>query len=372
MHVLAGIAAVALICLVLFDVFETVVLPRRASGQVRLTNMVYGLTWRPWRAIGRRLTGQRRDEFLGYYGPLAFVFLLVVWATALIFGYALLQWALGSPVSASGARGNLGTDLYYSGTTFLTLGLGDVVPTASRARVLTVIEAATGFGNLALVIGYLPVLYQAFSRREASIALLDSRAGSPPSAVELLTRYADADDLHHLEQFFIDWERWCAELLESQISYPSVGFFRSQHDNQSWLAALTVVLDASALVLSGIEGIETAQARRTYAIARHAAVDLSQIFQAPPRRDTCYRLSAADALALPQHLAQFGLRFRDESVAADKLTSVRSKYEPYVGALSEHLLLDLPPWLPRDDAMDDWQTSIYEHNQARSFEAIVD
>lgn len=372
MYVIVGIVAVALICLVLVDVFETVVLPRRASGRVRLTNMVFALTWQPWRAIGRRLSGQRRDVFLGYYGPLAFVFLLVVWATALIFGYALLQWAMGSQVAAAGRQGTLGSDLYFSGTTFLTLGLGDVVPMASPARVLTVIEAATGFGSLALVIGYLPVLYQAFSRREASIALLDSRAGSPPSAVELFTRYAEANDLHHLEQFLIDWERWCAELLESHISYPSVGFFRSQHDNQSWLAALTVVLDVSALVMAGIDGIETGQARRTFAMARHAAVDLSQIFQVPPHRGTCKRLTPASERLLRKRFADVGLRLQDTAETGTKLTSIRAKYEPYVSALSEQLLLDLPPWVPGDGAMDDWQTSIYEHSTTRSFEEIVD
>jgi hypothetical protein len=281
--VIAGISAILLIFGILWDVFEVIILPRRVSRRVRLTVLIYAITWGPYSAIVRRIRNEgRREGFLSFYGPLSVILLLVVWMTGLILGFALLQWVLGSPITAPEGTPNFGTDLYLSGTTFITLGLGDVVPLTGIARGITVIEAATGFGLLAVVIGYLPVLYQAFSRREANITLLDARAGSPPSAVEMLRRYGEDKDVNALNQFLRDWELWGAELLESHLSYPALAYFRSQHDNQSWLAALTVILDACTLVLAGIDDVPTHQARLTFAIARHAAVDLSQILNAPP------------------------------------------------------------------------------------------
>ncbi len=371
MHVLAAILALFLIFVALLDAFETVILPRRVSGLVHLTGLIYASTWQPWKALAQRMRGQHRETFLGFYGPLALLFLLVTWMTLLILGYALLQWSFGSTVSAVGLQGDFGTDLYYSGTTFLTLGLGDISPHSGIARFLTVIEAGTGFGILALVIGYLPVLYQAFSRREASISLLDARAGSPPSATELLVRFRRDNAFDDISPFLAEWERWCAELLESQISYPSVGYFRSQHDNQSWLAALSVVLDVSALILVGVDDIPKVQARRTFAMGRHAAVDLSQVFYAPPYAGPYDRLSERDEARMRALFAEADVQLASGPEADEHLRAVRQKYEPYVAALSERLLMPLPPWVPIEGAMDDWQTSVYEHLPERAFEEAI-
>src|SRR5207253_6422420 len=142
--------------------------------------------------------------------------------------------------------------------------------------------------------GYFPVIYQAFSRREMAISLLDARAGSPPTAGELLWRYRWDKSGDALAELLREWERWAADVLESHLSYPSLAYFRSQHDNQSWLGALTTILDLCALILSGIETeagpFPTGQARLTFAIARHAAVDLSQIFETEPHEPEPSRL----------------------------------------------------------------------------------
>src|SRR5262249_53222577 len=164
--------------------------------------------------------------------------------------FALLHWAFGSRIQTANAHPGFGFVLYFSGTTFFTLGLGDITPLSTAARVLTVAEGGTGFGFLGIVIGYLPVIYQAFSRREVNISLLDARAGSPPSAAELLRRHSQGHQLESLQQLLHDWERWSAELLESHLSYPVLAYFRSQHNNQSWLSALTTMLDTSALVIA--------------------------------------------------------------------------------------------------------------------------
>src|SRR5262249_12251993 len=147
----------------------------------------------------------------------------------------------------------LGTYLYLSGVTFFTLGYGEVVPMTALGRVLIVAESGLGFGFMAVIIGYLPVLYQAFSRREVTISLLDARAGSPPSAAQVLLRLAQARNFAALDPFLAEWERWAAELLESHLSFPVLSYYRSQHDNQSWLAAVTTILDTCALLIVGVK-----------------------------------------------------------------------------------------------------------------------
>src|SRR5213079_306527 len=171
----------------------------------------------------------------------------------------------------------------------------DVVPRTPIAKTLTVIEAGTGFAFLALVIGYFPVIYQAFSRREMAISLLDARAGSPPTAGELLWRYRWDKSGDALAELLREWERWAADVLESHLSYPALAYFRSQHYNQSWLGALTTILDASALIMVGRErgGHCARQAALTFAMARHALVDLAQVFNTPPHQPA-ERLAGAD------------------------------------------------------------------------------
>ncbi len=360
MRILVAVLGISLLIFVLWDAFETIVLPRRVTRRVRLTRMFYRATWTPWAAAVRLLpAGKRRETYLSFYGPLSLLLLLSVWAAGLVVGFALLHWGTGSHVNMPGETVGFSTDLYLSGTTFFTLGLGDVTPRSPLARALTVLEAGLGFGFLALVMGYLPVLYQSFSRREVNITLLDARAGSPPTAAELLRRHNTPDGLDELQQLLRDSERWAAELLESHISYPVLAYFRSQHANQSWLGALTTVLDASALVLVGIEGACARQAQLTFAIARHAVVDLAQVFGTPPRTRAADRLPPADWTRLRAGLAAAGLRLKEEGAVDARLAELRRLYEPYVHSLASYLGLSVPSWMPASRAKDNWQTSAW-------------
>lgn len=359
MAVLAALGGLFLIAGMLWDAFETIILPRRISHQLRFARLFFVTAWRGWRGAGHFLRTNRRESYLSYFGPLSLILLLATWAVGLVLGFGLLQWALGSRLHATTGGVNFGADLYMSGTTFFTLGLGDITPAAGVARLVTVAEAGVGFGFLALVIGYLPVLYQAFSRREVSVSLLDARAGSPPSAVEMLARGCDGDDDagRALADLLQEWERWSAELLESHLSYPVLAYFRSQHEEQSWLAALAAVLDTCALVLSGIDGSSARrQAKLTFAIARHAAVDLSQVFGARSPDLKVDRLSAADFARLRGRLADAGIPLRDAELSERELTKQRRLYEPYIAALSAHLLMPLPLWLP-ESAHDAWKAA---------------
>jgi hypothetical protein len=363
MRAIVTILGIALLLIILWDSFETVVLPRRVRRRLRLTYLFYATTWRFWSATARRMRlGDRRDGFLSYYGPLSLIMLLGVWAASLALGFAMLHWGLGSALlDSQGQAIDFGGALYMSGSTLFTLGMGDITPHSPLARALTVAEAGTGIAFLALVIGYLPVIYQAFSRREINISLLDARAGSPPSAGELLRRHAESDTAETMVQFLRDWERWSSEVLESHLSYPVLSYYRSQHDRESWLAALTMLLDVSALLMVGVDGIPTHPARLAFAMARHAAVDLSQVFNTPPYVPKRNRLPPTDLARLRKLLADAGMSLREGPDADQMLIALRAKYEPYVNALAEHLLVALPAWLPESDASDDWQTSVWEH-----------
>jgi hypothetical protein len=357
---LVFVAGSVLVLGIVWEAFEAIVLPRRVTRKVRLTRLFYRATWRLWSGlIGRLLSGKRRETFLAVYGPISLLILLSVWAGGLVAGFALLHAGVGSHLQSGNDPVTFATNLYMSASTFFTLGLGDVVPRTASARVLTVIEAGMGFGFLALVIGYLPVIYQAFSRREVSTVLLDARAGSPPTATEMLRREGP-ESPGTLQELLKDWERWSADVLESHISYPVLCFYRSQHNNQSWLAALTAVLDSSALVMAGVEKIAPHQAALTFAIARHTVVDLAQILSTPPRPPVEDRLPPADLVRIRGLLAAAGIVLTPDAARGDRLFELRRTYEPYVNALSEYLMMPLPPWLAKKGGADNWQTSAWE------------
>jgi hypothetical protein len=190
-----------------------------------------------------------------------------------------------------------------------------------------------------------------------TISLLDARGGSPPSAAQILLRLANAHHVQAITPFLAEWERWAAEILESHLSYPVLSYYRSQHDNQSWLAALTAVLDTCALLIAGIKGVDPYQAQMTFAMARHAAVDLSLVFKLKPPRNVEERLTSQQCERLQNLLRNAGLTLAEGSAGAAKLAELRAIYEPFVVALSRFFLLSLPPFLPDKIPVDNWQTS---------------
>ncbi len=366
MRALAGLVGIVVIVGILWDAFEVIILPRRVTRRFRLARFFFRSTWRPLSKFVCTITPHTRTEtLLSFYGPMSVILLVIIWAGGLIFGFGLLQYAAGSALHLQGETPRLATDLYFSGTNFFTLGLGDVYPSTLLARILTVLEAGMGFGFLALIISYLPALNQEFSRREVAISTLDERAGSPATASEMIRRNMVEGTTDELQRLLADWEQWSAELLESHLSYPLLAYFRSHHENQSWLGALTTILDTSALVCSMREGALQHQARMTFAIARHAVVDLSIVFRMPPAEPDQDRLSPADLARLTAVLAASGFTLRTPPEAKERLAEFRRLYEPYAFSLAMFFCLDLPPWIGEEHGSDNWETSAWERGPGR-------
>ncbi len=348
---LAGLMALCLLFLVLQDAFEVMLLPRRVHRRLRLMRLYFQVTWSGWSWLARRIpSGAGRERFLSVFGALSMVLLFAVWASGLILSFGIIEWAL-----QGGRPSPLAEQLYMSGVTFFTLGYGDVVPHSGAARAAAVIEAGTGIGFIAIVIGYLPVLYQLFSRREAHVIQLDGRAGSPPTACTMLCRHAEPDALHKLDELLREWEVWGSDLLESHLSYPMLVYYRSQHDNQSWLGALAAVMDTCAAIMVGVEDLGPLQARMTFTMARQVVVEMARSFAiSPSHYDDGDRLDAADYARMEALFDEAGLAWSAEKTSHETLTALRATYEPLLDGLARHLMLPLPGWVPEQDASDHW------------------
>lgn len=357
MRVLVGVLGGVLVLVMLLEIFVTFLLPRRVKRDPRVVRSVFAYAWRPWRRVARMLPTQAADTMLGVYGPFGVLLNLVLWVLGMMLGYACLQWAGGSHLLA-GHTVDFGNDLYFSAATMTTDGPASLSAQTSFARVIQVVDSASGLAVLAIVIGYLPSLYQAFSRREATVSQLDARAGSPPSAGRLVIRSTQRDGWPALNRYLSGWETWVAELMETHLAYPVLAYFRSQHINQNWLSAICTLLDTCAFTIAAAPAGTVDSARFTYAIARHAVVDLSYSFHVeplPPRED---RLPPEDLEELLRQLAEAGVEpAADMAAIKTRLERMRASYEPYVNALGERLELGMPQWLAPESPTDNWRTT---------------
>ncbi len=347
--------ALVLLCVVMQDAFEVMLLPRRVDRQLRLMRLFFRAAWAVWSAAASRLaTGPRRERVLSVFGPLSIMALFTLWALGFIIGFGLLLWVLQVSAGADPPPAFF-EQFYLSGATFFTLGYGDVVPHTVPTQALAVIEAGTGLSMIAMVISYLPVLYQLFARRETHVILLDARAGSPPTAGTLLSIHAGREGLGRLDALLQDWEVWAAELLESHLSYPMLAYYRSQHDNQSWLAAVAAIMDCCALILVGADGVSLLQARMTFAMLRQMLVEMNRSFGIVTTRPSPIdRLDHETFERLDASLSEGELTWAGGEETEHLLSALRTTYEPLLEALSRYLLVPLPGWLASAESHDHW------------------
>jgi hypothetical protein len=306
----------------MWDGFATIVLPRTVAPLRRFSGRFYRSSWWVWAAIGRRIKPpELLLAFLAVYGPISVVLLLVSWAALAVLGFALIYFGLKSRFESAAGPVGFGSLLYMSGSTFLTLGLGDITSPDPLGRMFMVFEAATGFVFLGLIITYMPLLDQAYAAREIFSLLLHSRAGSPPNAIRFLRHYTSPDHSELLRGHLREGERWLADILQSHLSHPVLCFYRAQHFGQSWLVSVTTLLDTSALLIVGGDGLLREQARLTYRMGLLFLADLTSALalKVPPQRDV--RLTRADLPAVRSALSSAGITF---ALADDHLAAVGS------------------------------------------------
>jgi ion channel len=322
---------------VLYDLLVSVVLPRPAPGRWRVTNIAFRLTWRPYRWVGVRLGEERRERLLGAYAPGMVILVLIIWVALLVSGYGLVLWSIREQVRPE--LPSLGSAIYFSGVSLLTIGFGDFVPVGPLARAVSIVEAGTGLGTVALVISMLFSLYGNFMSREALVITLDASAGAPPSGMLLLESARKLKMPELLDQTFAEWRKWAAELLDSHLAYPQLNYFRSSHDYESWVSALGAVLDASTLVITTIDDDRRGPAWLMYKVGVHLVEDLSHFFRLEHEHvvgierfefeDACRRLEGA------------GYRVVPPETAWDGFVKLRSEYAAPLNAIAR--LFEIPP-----------------------------
>lgn len=332
----------AVIAYVLWDVFQTVVVPRPSPTRFRLARLVTIRSWQLWSALAVRQPRGRRDGLLGMFAPLQVLLLLAAWVVLLVVGYGLVMFGLRGEVRPE--LPDLGSAMYYAGVTVLTIGYGDFVAVGALSRIAALGAAATGLGVVALTITYLFSLYGSYQRREVLVVTLEARAGLPPSAVAMLETYAKLDMLDDLPRTFREWEVWSAEVLDSHLAYPILTFFRSSHDNASWVSGLGCLMDAATLVITTLDGIPHGPAKTMESLGRHLIEDIGRFFRIPEGNDVLVERSEYEAARA--RLAAAGLQLRPDADAAWEAFRVRrAAYAVPLNVMARYWLSPPAEWI---------------------------
>jgi hypothetical protein len=338
LRTLTFVAGIVIALWTVMPALRTTVLPR--SAQVAISRLVYGGMRKLFMIpAGPSRSYAKRDRILALYGPMTLLALPIVWLILIGLAYSLMFWALtgGSFVDA----------IALSGSSITTLGF---IPAATIAeRILAFTEAGWGLILVTLMITYLPSIYSTFARRETQVALLEVRAGDPPSAVEMLSRYERIGWMASASETWLDWERWFAEIEESHTTFPILAFFRSPQPQRSWVTASGTILDAAALYVSCVDGVPIGPAGiciRSGSIALRRLADFFGIlFDPDPSPGDPISISRSEFDDVWGQLEEVGLRLKpDQDQAWRDFSGWRVNYDTVLLALAEVTVAPYAPW----------------------------
>lgn len=342
---LVNVASVAFGILVIVtalnDVFQSVVMPRATGRWFRVSFYFWRSMWHIWPRLSWRfypVDGDRREELLAVFAPFMLIALIGVWVTLLIFGFALILWGMRGGIVPS--HGSFPTMLYFAGTALLTIGFGDVVGRSALPRLVSVLAGLGGLSLLSITTAYLFAIFGSFQQREAFVVTTAARAGAPPSGVNLMAIAGYTRTQNDLPALMIDSQRWAAAVMESHLAYPVLAFFRSSHDEQSWVGTLGTLLDAAVLTMTTIDGTPDGQARIFYNVGRHAARDLSRYFRVDDAEESV-EIERSEFEHACDRLATAGYRLRDRDEAWTRFSSLRSGYARRLNELAR--FFEIPP-----------------------------
>jgi hypothetical protein len=341
MRAAEGVLGALLVLVSLLDLFRVIITPRAVRGRLRISRYLNPGLWTAWRWAAFRLPARYREDLLGSFGPLSLVLLLIAWVALLLLGYGLLLDAFRSEIRPE--PHTLTTSLYVAGTSMLTIGFGDFVPTHAAARAVALAAGATGLATFALVVTFLFSLFQSFQRREAVIVATEAAAGAPPSGVTLLETFGRGGVHEDLAGLFRQWQLWSAEVLDSHLSFPVLTYFRSSHDNDSWITSLGAMMDAASLVVTTIEDGPTAWAKMFRWVRGHCLEDITQYFRLEDEHYVGVELE--EYREARRRLAKAGWTLRDEEESWAAFQRVRSEYAGRVNAMASHWASPPAQWI---------------------------
>jgi Ion channel len=341
LNILSIVLGAAIITLTLNDVFQSVVMPRATGRRFRISFYVWRSMWYLWPRAAWRVfaaDADRREESLAVFAPFMLTMLIALWAGLLIFGFGAVMWGLRAGVIP--AHASFGTMVYFAGTSLLTIGFGDIVGRGALPRLVSLLAALSGLSFVSILTAFLFALFGSFQQRETFVVTVAARAGAPPSGVNLLAIAGYSRTSEDLSQLMIDAQRWGASVMESHLAYPMLAYFRSSHDDQSWIGTLGTLLDAATLMMTTLGGVRDGQARIFYNVGRHATRDLSKYFRVDSGEESvgiersefdhaCDRLTAA------------GYDLRERNEAWERFSHLRSTYAPQLNMLAR--LFEIPP-----------------------------
>ncbi|GAC1425309.1 MAG: hypothetical protein NVSMB5_19590 [Candidatus Velthaea sp.] len=336
------VLGIAFIAITITDIFQSVIVPRPAGRRFRPSAYISRFGWQTWRAIAYRMDdNRRREDFLGTYGPLQLVVLLVFWVVMLIVGYGLVFFGLRDQLRPAP---DLGAALYFAGTSLLTIGYGDIIPAGGVARFVSLAAGASGFGVVAIVTTYLFAILGAFQKREAFVVVFTNRAGAPPSGLETILIHAKLGLEASLPLTMRDAQAWMAEVMETHIAYPTLTYFRSNHDNISWIGVFGALLDTSTLVITTLDlPAASGEAAITNRLARHFVNDFSNYFGFEPGDDIGVERAEFDIVYDKLGAAGIALRPRDR--AWEEFALLRSTYAERLNEIARWWLIPPAQWV---------------------------
>jgi hypothetical protein len=338
------IAGILLIVISFNDAFQSIIVPRAVGRAFRPSFYQARWLWHLWPRLGRFIHprhANRREDFLAAFAPTNLLLNLVTWSFLLLIGYGAIFYALRDQIHPHITT--FGEAVYFAGTSFLTIGFGDFVGDHGLTRMISLAAGASGLGLVSITTAYLFAVFGAFQTREQFVVMVGSRAGIPPSGSGLLAIAARAGILKELPSLMRSAEMWCAAVMETHLAYPILAYFRSSHDETSWVGTLATLLDSAVLLMTTVES-DAGEARILYNIARHTTRDLAVYFRVGSETGGP-EITREQFESVRQLLAHAGFTLKDLDESWRRFVELRGHYASQINGLAAFFEIPALPWI---------------------------
>ncbi len=341
LNVLAAVCGAFLVVSSQADLFQSVVVPRSVGSRWRASAVLARFGWKLWRSRAMTIgDAERREDTLAIFAPTFLVTVLGYWVASQVVGFGLLFWALRAGLHP---EPRLLGSIYFAGASLLTIGYGDIVPLHWYTRLLALVAAGGGLATFAIVTTFLFQTFAAFQRREAFVVTISERTGAPPSGLEFLMRHAKLDLMSDVGPILRESQRWIAEVLDTHLAYPVLTYFRSSHDDESWVGTLGALLDASTLLITTLDVGQRGQAEITTRIGTHLVRDFMGFFKLPA--GDAAGVEYAEFVIAYEKLGELGVPLRPLEDAWPAFSEKRATYAVPLNAMAQWWRIPPARWI---------------------------